>query len=181
MTQRNESLPLWRPLKVDEIKETVSGTIEATVPEMAAVAELLGLSGLEGLAMTYRLSRIGAGRFRLNGEIKAKVTQTCVVSLDPVQSVIAAPVEAEFWPEDTIAAHAAREEEQGSVTLADWPEPISEGLIDLGVILYETLATSLDPYPRKEGVNFEWSEREAEPGGERATSPFAALEALKRR
>ncbi|HZP08494.1 DUF177 domain-containing protein [Methyloceanibacter sp.] len=182
MKEPNDHLPLSRLLKFDEIKEAVSGTIEATPAEMAAIAKLLDLRGLERLGMTYRLRRIGAGRVRLNGELAAKVIQTCVVSLDPVLSDVAVPVEAEFWPEEMIAAHQAHEEEQGAATLADWPEPISEGRIDLGPVVYETLATSLDPYPRKEGVSFEWSEKwEEEPSGAKPASPFAALEALKRR
>ncbi len=177
----NQQFPLSRAFRVDEIKEGASGTIEASVAEMASIAKLLDLRGLESLAMSYRLSRLGAGRVRLDGTLKAKVTQTCVVSLEPVQSDIAVPVEVEFWPEDILASYEAREEEHGAATLADWPEPISEGRIDLGPVLYQTLATSLDPYPRKEGVSFRWSEGNEEPGGEKATSPFAALEALKRR
>ncbi len=51
---------------------------------MTAIAKLLDLRGLEDLALTYRLVRAGAGRLRLKGELKAKVTQTCVVSLEPV-------------------------------------------------------------------------------------------------
>ncbi len=181
MKKANEHLPLSRPFKVDEIKDGASGTIEATQPEMAAIAKLLDLRGLDGLTMTYRLLHGGAGRIRLNGELKAKVIQTCVVSLEPVEAAIQAPVEAEFWPSDMLAAYEANAEDQAVTALLDWPEPISEGRIDLGPILYETLATSLDPYPRKEGAKFEWPESKAEPGGEAAASPFAALEALKRR
>jgi uncharacterized metal-binding protein YceD (DUF177 family) len=181
MSKENEHLPLSRPLKVDEIRDEASGSIEATPAEMTAIAKLLELRGLEDLAMSYRLSRAGAGRLRLKGEIKAKVTQTCVVSLEPVQSEIDVPVEAEFWPAEMIAAHEEREEEQGGAPLSDWPEPISEGRIDLGPLVYETLATSLDPYPKKEGASFEWSQGAEEPKGETGTGPFAALDALKRR
>ena len=76
---------------------------------------------------------------------------------------------------------AAQARREGATTLSDWPEPISDGRIDLGPILYETLATSLDPYPKKDGVSFEWSQGAEEPRSEAGTSPFAALGALKRR
>jgi len=181
MSHETEHLPFSRPLRIDEIRDGASGSIEATAAEMAAIANLLDLRGLENLAMSYRLFRAGAGRLRIKGELKAKVTQTCVVSLDSVQSELDVPVEAEFWPSEMIAAHKESEEEQGGTTIADWPEPISNGRIDLGPIIYETLATSLDPYPKKEGVSFEWSQGAEEPRSEAGTSPFAALGALKRR
>ena len=172
MSHDTEHLPFSRPLRIDEIKDGVSGSIEATAAEMAAIANLLDLKGLEDLAMTYRLFRAGAGRLRLKGELKAKVTQTCIVSLEPVQSELDVPVEAEFWPSEMIA---------GGALIADWPEPISDGKIDLGPLVYETLATSLDPYPKKEGVSFEWSQGAEQPRSEAGTSPFAALGAWKRR
>ncbi len=181
MSKETGHQPLSRTLRIDEIRDGASGSIEATEAEMAAIAGLLDLRGLEGLAMTYRLTHAGGGRFRLKGELKAKVTQTCVVSLEPVQSNLDVPVEAEFWPSAMIAAHKEGEEEQGRTTLTDWPEPIIDGRIDLGPIIYETLATSLEPYPKQEGVSFEWSQGPQEPSRESATSPFAALGALKRR
>ena len=79
-----------------------------------------------------------------------------------------------------IGAHEEREEGHGTPALAEWPEPISEGRIDLGPLIYETLATSLEPYPKREGVSFEWSQEGEASNREPITSPFAALGALKR-
>jgi uncharacterized metal-binding protein YceD (DUF177 family) len=180
MNKETEHLALSRPLRVDEIKDEASGSIETTAAEMTAIAKLLDLRGLEDLALTYRLVRAGAGRLRLKGELKATVIQTCVVSLEPVESNLEVPVEAEFWPEAMIGAHEEREEGHGTPALAEWPEPISEGRIDLGPLIYETLATSLEPYPKREGVSFEWSQEGEAPNREPRTSPFAALGALKR-
>ena len=80
-----------------------------------------------------------------------------------------------------IAAHQEREEEHGGLTLAEWPEPIKEGRIDLGPLIYETLATSLEPYPKREGASFEWSQEGEERNLDPRTNPFAALGELKRR
>ena len=180
MNKETEHLALSRPLRVDEIKDEASGSMEITATERTAIAKLLDLRGLEGLALTYRLVRAGAGRLRLKGELKAKVVQTCVVSLEPIESNLEMPIEAEFWPEAMIGAHEEREEGHGTPALAEWPEPISEGRIDLGPLIYETLATSLEPYPKREGVSFEWSQEGEAPNREPITSPFAALGALKR-
>ena len=44
----------------------------------------------------------------------------------------------------------------------------------------EAFATSLDPYPKREGVSFEWSEAGAESGpADKPESPFAVLKQLK--
>ena len=72
-------------------------------------------------------------------------------------------------------------EEAGTQGLIDWPEAVVEGRIDLGPLIYETLATALDPYPRREGVSFDWSQGLPEEASEAKSGPFAALAALKRR
>ena len=52
-------------------------------------------------------------------------------------------------------------------------------MIDLGVVAYETLATSLDPYPRKPDAAFDWADDEN--AGEEASEPgpFDVLRTLK--
>ena len=55
-------------------------------------------------------------------------------------------------------------------------EKFEHGIIPAGRIIFETLAASLDPYPRREGVEFNWQDPQAtEP--EKA-SPFAVLSKL---
>jgi len=41
------------------------------------------------------------------------------------------------------------------------------------------LATALDPYPKREGVSFEWSGEPAEAANLPKVNPFAALKHLK--
>ena len=172
--------PLSRPLKVDEIKDSVQGEIETTPSELAAVAKLLDLKGLGRLSFAYRLNRGAGERLRLTGRLIASVTQTCVVSLEPVESSIDVPVEAEFWPEELIDQLERSADEPGGPGHLDWPEPIFDGKIDLGPFIYETLATSLDPYPRKQGVSFHWSQGAPQQSAS-GSGPFAALAGLKRR
>src|SRR4029453_6787734 len=121
--------PLSRPLKVDEIKDNVQGEIEATPSELAAVAKLLDLKGLGQLSFTYRLNRGGGDRLRLTGRLTASATQICVVSLEPVESNIDVPVEAEFWPEELIDHLERRAEEPGGPGHLDWPERMLGGKI----------------------------------------------------
>jgi uncharacterized metal-binding protein YceD (DUF177 family) len=172
--------PLVRTLRVDELKEGEERVIEVNRAERDAIAALLDLRALDRLNFTFRLHRRGQGRLALQGTLAAAVTQTCVVSLEPVESTLDVPAEVEFWPVPMIDDLTASPDEAASHGTLDWPEPIEGGKIDLGPVIYETLATALDPYPKREGVSFEWSEAPStgtEP--EKAESPFAALKQLK--
>lgn len=181
MTNAPDRALLSRPLKVEDIGDVASGEIAVTIAEREAIARMLDLVALDRLVFTYRLTRGDEGRFRLNGRLAAEVTQTCVVSLDPVAASLDIPVEVDFWPAFLIDALERSSEEPGHTGLLDWPEAIVDGIIDLGPLIYETLATQLDPYPKREGARFEWHDgapgrQESPPAG-----PFAALASLKRR
>jgi uncharacterized metal-binding protein YceD (DUF177 family) len=172
--------PLARTLRVDELKEGEERLIEVNRAERETIAALLDLAALDRLTFAFRLHRRGQGRLALQGTLAAAVTQTCVVSLEPVESTLDVPVEIEFWSVPMIDDLAASPDEAASHGTLDWPEPIESGKIDLGPVIYETLATALDPYPKREGASFEWSEA----GGtgtelEQGESPFAALKRLK--
>jgi hypothetical protein len=173
--------PLSRPLRVDEIAEGTEVAIEPTDSERAAIADMLDLCGLERLTVICRLRRRGGGRIGLSGRLEASVTQTCVISLAPVQATLDLPIEIEFWPVPLIDEFEKSVEDPSSPGGLDWPEPIVEGRIDLGSLVYETLATALDPYPKWEGVTFEWPNEAASDQGKSPQGPFAALERLKQR
>jgi uncharacterized metal-binding protein YceD (DUF177 family) len=177
-----ESLPppISRMLRVDELKDGEERSIEINRAERDMIARLLDLVALDDLRLAFRIQRRGEGRLALSGTLAASVTQTCVVSLEPVATTLQVPVEIEFWPRHLIEDRAETIDEAASHGTLDWPEPIVDGKIDLGPVIYETFATSLDPYPKREGVSFEWSEPGAESGPkDKPESPFAALKQLK--
>ncbi len=181
MTRDDGRTPLARLLRIDDIKEDTGGEVAATPAEMTSIAQMLDLLGLDRLALKYQLARGEEGRLHLSGRLTAQVKQTCVVSLEPVEASIDVPVEVDFWPAPLFEVLEHSAEEPGHTGLLDWPEPIVDGKIDLGPVLYETLATTLDPYPKREGASFTWSQEGPEPPEPSKTGPFAALAALKRR
>jgi uncharacterized metal-binding protein YceD (DUF177 family) len=172
---------LSRSVRIDDVKDGEERLIEVTPAERAAIAALLDVAALDQLSFACRFHRRGEGRHFLQGTLAASVTQTCVVSLEPVASMLQIAVEIEFWPAPLVEQFTASSDEAVSHGMADWPEPIVEGKIDLGPVIYETLATALDPYPRREGASFEWSNAGEAPGAEQAVNPFAALAQLKQR
>ena len=172
--------PFSRKLRAETIGEGKSGSVEANAAERNAIARLLDLVALDRLVFDYRLTLSSGHRLRMAGRLCASVVQTCVVSLDPVPSELNVPVDTEFWPEGAFAALEKNAEVDPGASLLEWPEPIKDGTIDLGKVVYETLATTLDPYPKKAGASFEWSEGPPAEATSRVSGPFAALERLKR-
>lgn len=175
-----QGTPLHRMIRVDGIRDGLTEIITPTDAERAEIASLQDLQALPAMSFTYTLRHISGGGLRLKGRLEADVVQTCVVSLDPVPAHLDVDLEAEFWPPAVIEQTEAENPTQPS-PLADWPEPIQDGKIDLGPIIYESLATALDPYPRKQGARVDWPEEDGDEQAKKAgQGPFAALERLKR-
>lgn len=161
--------------------------IDATQEEREAIAQELDLLSLERLVAELEVRPKAKGRVQVKGRLRAALTQACVVSLEPVPSEISDVIEAEFWPEEQIAARAKSAlDEEGALDLeplaADGPDPIDNGNVNLGQLVFETLATLIDPFPRKDGAAFTWSsgdDSENDAGGPAKENPFAVLEKLK--
>ena len=181
MTEDVDRPVLSRPLKVDEIKDGASAEIAANDAELDAMAKMLNLVALERLTFTCRFDHRGGGRLCLTGTLRGLATQTCVISLEPIEAVLEVPVEQEFWPAALIAQLEQNAADSGGAGIFNWPEPIVDGRIDLGPVIYESLATALDPYPRREGASFDWSQGPEDEAKGTRSGPFAALAALKRR
>ena len=156
------------------IPETgLSITREATAAERTAIATALDLVACSRLVARYDISSAAADRFLLKGTVDVTVTQTCVVTLEALERRYSAALDIEFWPAEALA-----EDADGDIDpLGADREPIEEGRIDVGRIVYEELVSAIDPYPRKDGAAVAWEDRE---GAER-THPFARLAQLKRK
>lgn len=174
-------LPIMpRPFEVDRIPEGgVTVEVEASSDERKALAQAYDLPAVGALAATYRLRKRGKS-VMVEGDLSARVTQICVVTLEPFDSDLVEPVEMEFAPESQVAEaweRVAKAEASGSnAPVEDPPDAIVEGRVDLGALTVEALALALDPYPKKPGVAFQ---DVADPADTPDESPFAALARLK--
>ena len=166
--------PFSRRVRVDALPaEGLTQTIEASSDERAALAALNRLPAIASLSASFTVRRSGRGGARVTGDVRAEITQVCIVSLEPFAATIDEPVDVRFAPAE--AAEAARRAGEGDAELVevggeDPPDPIIDGKIDLGALAAEFLALGVDPYPRKPGVAFDPPEPE---GGQ--DLPFAAL------
>ncbi len=167
-----------RIIRVDSIpEEGQTVALEATAAERKALADLHELPSIEALTASLTLEPAPRGAVRVTGAVHARLTQICVVSLDPFPATIDEEIDVRFVPraEGTGQARRTREPPASSMAEEDEPDPIIDGRIDLGALAVEFFSLGLDPYPRKPGTVFE-----PPPDGQENVSPFSALAERKK-
>ena len=157
-------------MALEDIPET-GMHLEIDAPESARseIVPLAGVRELPRLSAVFDLSRGGAG-VRVTGQISARVGQTCVVTLEPIENDLEEQVDLMFSSASTGASQT------DTIDGDEPPEPLMDGKLDLGAIATEFLLLGIAPYPRKAGVEF--APVIVDDG---SAKPFAALEALKKR
>jgi uncharacterized metal-binding protein YceD (DUF177 family) len=161
-------------LRLDQIRDGDRLDLVADDAERAAVAKRLGLGALSCLEAHAILSRNG-DIVRVRGRIAAALEQSCVVTNEPVPAHIDEPFELIFVPEPP----PGQPDEEIELGGGDLDVVFHDGAqIDLGGAIADTLALSLDPYPRSAGA--EAALREAGVMTEEQASPFAVLAGLKK-
>ncbi|MEM7192389.1 MAG: DUF177 domain-containing protein [Pseudomonadota bacterium] len=179
VNEDGQPAPLTRKIKLIELEREREQTIELTPDERQEIMALLDLTSLDDFAFTYKAHSSSGKRVQVRGHLTANAVQTCVVSLEPLPVTIDLPVSVEFWPFERIATLRQQAEDPSQAAEIDWPETIKDDAIDLGPLIYETLAMSFDPYPKKRGVQFDWEDAAGQ--DEMAENgPFAALKGLKK-
>jgi hypothetical protein len=166
------------PVTVAQIPESgLHRDIEANPAARAAMAEVAGLREILSARASLDVTSVGGGRFHVAGYVRSRIGQTCVVTLDPIENDIDEPIDLIFAPPEQIPdlADLVEEAAESDVEIPDPPEPIVNGVIDLGRIATDALFLGVDPYPRKPDAVFEPPVVAADP----EDHPFAALKALQ--
>jgi len=164
-------------LNLDRVHDGERIDLVATDAERADIARRLGLVALDRLAAHCVLDRKGigdkAGSIRARGRIKASLAQACVATGEPLPAFIDEAFELNFQPEPVRVPDDEIElsGDELDVIFHDG------GGLELGEAIADTLAVSLDPYPR--GANAEVALQQAGVLSEEQAGPFAALAALK--
>ena len=98
----NEKPPFSYRVKVGHVSHNpIEVHVEADERERKALAALWNVLSLDDLSADLKIRRWKKDGVKVMGEIRGKVTQACVVTLDPVQSEIHEEVEQIFVPEDS--------------------------------------------------------------------------------
>jgi uncharacterized metal-binding protein YceD (DUF177 family) len=137
-----------------------------------AIAAVAGLRALPRLDASFDVVRSGAAGLHVTGTMSATVGQTCVVTLEPIESEINEAVDLVFRPaaDNGASADIGLDMDQPEI------EPLIDGVVDLGALVTEFLLLAIDPYPRKPGAVFE-----APSTSEPFAGPFAGLAALQKK
>jgi uncharacterized metal-binding protein YceD (DUF177 family) len=161
-------------LRLDQIRDGERVDLIADEGERSEVARRLALPSIDRLEAHVTLAKAGE-IVRASGRLSASLDQSCVVTNEPVPAHIDEPFELVFMPEPAASGH----DEEIELGEADCDVVFYDGgAIDLGTAIADTLALSLDPYPRSAGADA--ALKEAGVLTEEQASPFAALAQLKK-
>ena len=157
--------------------------IAASDNERAALAKRFGFLGLPAFAARITVDRRPGGRVVVEGRLRGKIVQACILTLDPVTQDLDETFRIVFKQDLT----EERDPESGEALVspqADAPEPLSGNMLDVGEIVAEQLSLAADPYPRRPGAKLEdvlpKPRRDGRPmRQEQRRHPFAGLAALK--
>ena len=125
------------PIKID---------IEANDIERDALATRFQILAIEKLKTSLKIHRKN-GLILVEGELQAKISQTCSITLDPFKNTVIDQFTIEFDPSIVWDDFCLDEEFFG-----DTPEPIINNQIDLGELVAQQLFLCIDPYPRSPGA-----------------------------
>ncbi|HEY0270885.1 MAG TPA: DUF177 domain-containing protein [Sphingomonas sp.] len=168
-----------RPVAIDTLGEGPRAiAIEANAAERAALADRFGLIAIDALQAEARIRREGAILYA-EGRLRARATQSCVATGEPVPARIDEAFALRFEPEGE-PGEEEFELDEGDLDVVSY----AGGAIDLGEVVAQGFALALDPFPRIADADTALraagilSEEEAE-AARQAASPFAALKGLK--
>ena len=160
----------------------------------AALASRFGLLEMCSFEADLRVRRrADTGWIEVTGSIRSDLIQECVVSLEPIPAHVEAEVAEMFVEQGAEEGGEMGPRGREAVDLdpiADDPEPLVDGVLDVGEIAAQALSLALDPYPRAPDMLGEVDadtvpvvsvglERDQDQDGK--VLPFASLAELKHR
>ena len=166
------SLPARLPL--DRLRDGERLELVADEAERAAMADRHGLLALDRLEAHAAISRDG-DVLHARGRLRAQLTQACIATGEACAQAIDEPFDLTFRPDP-----GAEPDEEIELAADELDTLFHDGqAIDLKAAIEDTLALSIDPYPRSAGA--EAALKEAGVMSEEEAGPFAGLAALRDR
>ena len=149
--------PISFPVNVARLPQRgMEVTIEADETQRAALAAGHDLVGVSSLVAEMTVTSWKKGGVRVGGRIRARIVQSCIVTLEPVEGSVDEEVSALFLPEGSRLVVPKRSAE-GEILLdaegEDAPETFSGDTIDIGALAEEFFELGIDPWPRKAGAS----------------------------
>ena len=161
------------PLALGDLSRApVRLAIDAGADELGMIAERLGLPAVAALSAAITVRRT-ASRVYVQGSFAARLTQVCVLSLDPFEAAVDGGIDEEFL--------LTGERDNPEIDLdpdAVSAEPLAGDTLDIGDLVIQNLSLSLDPHPRAPGAALSDLAFEESQLGQ-SSGPFDQLRNLK--
>ena len=129
-------------------------TIVASPKELEAMAQATDVESVDELSADLKISRWQKNGAQIRGKLSAKITQLCVVTLDPMTVSIEEPVDRKFLSPSSKTRKFTDEIIDGEIVIDpeadDLPDFVEDGKIDVWSILAEELNLAIDPFPRSD-------------------------------
>lgn len=177
-----QASPIARPIVVSVLPATGHPVrIEADEAARAALAEAHDLVSVDAFVADLDVRRWRKDGVRIQGAVKARIVQECIVTLEPVVSDLDVEIDAVFVPEGSRLARPL--DDDGALIVdaegPDLPETFEGGEIDVGAVAEEFFELSIDPYPRAPGAELDETAAADDDGEGDEENPFAKLAGLR--
>lgn len=162
-----------RVIRLDQAVSNAAGAhIVATPQECAALAKRFGFAAVDRLDADYTLAD-EHGSPIARGVLRSALSQFCAATAEPVAEKINTPFVIRFKREGEVP-----QDEEFELSADECDTHFYDGTtIDIGEAVAQTLALSVEPYPRAPDAD-EWLRKRGVLTEDQA-GPFAALAALK--
>jgi len=157
-------------------EDGIEATIVASDGYKSELPERLGVLAVSSLSGALAIRPWRKGGFRVSGTIIAEISQSCIVTLEPVTERLEEPFDRTFLAAKEMDRFRLDAEVEIDLDAADPPEILEGTTLSLGDLIAEHLALGLNPYPRKPNAD---AVLPSEAGEDERVSPFAALKNLK--
>jgi uncharacterized metal-binding protein YceD (DUF177 family) len=130
-------------------------TLTANENELRELAKAHGLVSVQSFKAELLIKKWRRDGVKITGRVTADITQSCVVTLEPLDSHLENEIDAVFVQEGSKLARPPLSPD-GEIVIdyegADLPETFSGDTIDVGGLAEEFFGLAIDPYPRKPGA-----------------------------
>lgn len=179
-----ENPPLSHRVSVTRLPQKgMAVKLVATDAERLGLAREHGLVSVESFEADLLVAKWRSDGVKITGRVRASITQSCSITLEPIAEAVLEEVDAVFVPENSRLARPKFDADGEMVLDAegpDAPETFSGDTIDVGALAEEFFELGIDPYPRKEGAELP-AHLSTNPDEPAKVSAFAKLAELKQK
>lgn len=172
--------PISIPLVIADIfKRAEKIEFKADDNVCAKLAHHYDLNEVRSFSFSGKSEPVSKVRVRVRGFVESVFVQSCVVSLDPVESSIKEELDLFFTNRDTRRDRNSLEIDI-DMEVNDPPEYVEGVVLDIGEFVLEHFALAIPAYPRKPDVEFfERLEDTEDSNSDQKDTPFAVLKSIK--